>query len=37
MQDLQARVATGDPAAVEDVIALLDAGKLRVAEKVDGT
>ena len=34
---LQAHVAAGDPAAVEETIEKLDRGELRVAEKVDGT
>lgn len=36
MSSLRERVAAGDPQAVVDVIAALDRGELRVAEKVDG-
>jgi 2,3,4,5-tetrahydropyridine-2-carboxylate N-succinyltransferase len=36
MDDLRGRVEAGDPAAVEEAIARLDRGELRVAEKVDG-
>jgi 2,3,4,5-tetrahydropyridine-2,6-dicarboxylate N-succinyltransferase len=34
--DLRARVEAEDPAAVEEAVARLDRGELRVAEKVDG-
>ncbi|MFN7146568.1 MAG: 2,3,4,5-tetrahydropyridine-2,6-dicarboxylate N-succinyltransferase [Myxococcota bacterium] len=36
MDDLRRGVEAGDPAAVEEVIARLDRGALRVAEKADG-
>ncbi len=36
MSDLPARVAANDPDAIREVVAMLDRGELRVAEKVDG-
>jgi 2,3,4,5-tetrahydropyridine-2-carboxylate N-succinyltransferase len=36
MDELRRGVEAGDPAAIEETIARLDAGTVRVAEKLDG-